>query len=177
MSLAFLEAEHTSNDSTFTFHIFVPFRCLVCLLVLIRILVIDVHPRNPCRCSSPCLVQIATGRVRSCKIATFLVCFLNALWQCWLLRSWLIQTKITISESLVWHFHMNGIYMWTPGTICLFLKGLSNTVWSWLKTIFSLINGALSIFHKSDMCLGNVILTKLSSKRIFYKSTFLFVLS
>lgn len=81
VSWAFLEAEHTSND----FHIYLPYLYyfqLTALLVLIRIPGIDVHSRNSYRCSSLRLVRRATGRWRSCKTATFLVCFLYTLQQC-----------------------------------------------------------------------------------------------
>lgn len=51
MGLAFLEAEHTSND----FHIYLPYLSsflLTGLLTRLRIVVIDVHLRNSYRCSS-----------------------------------------------------------------------------------------------------------------------------
>lgn len=135
MSLAFLEAEHTSNDV----HIYFPYLCsflLTGLLVLIRIQVIDVHPRNSYRCFSLSSL-IGAGRLRSCKIATFLVYFLHPLQQCWLLRSWLTQTKFTISGSLVWHTFLVNLHdlAFTHGHLGQFrlcLGGLSNTVWSWL---------------------------------------------
>lgn len=139
VSLAFLEAEHPSNDSAFPFPVFTVFCWLAGLfwagsreLMSTREIPADVPASR--------LVRVAAGGWRSRTVATFCVRFLRTpsdadFWEAGEHRLNL-QSLGLWSGPLSWVVHMTWHLHVDTWTVCLCLRALSNTLWSWLKTFF-----------------------------------------